>query len=76
MALTRLRPRNDPAPQILTTASCAGELGAAFGPFALAMAAFFAKKGVTPGPATLVLGTSEGAARGAVVVSASVPRRR
>ncbi len=73
MALTRLRPRTDPEPQVLTTASSAGELGAAWGPFALGLAAFFAHKQVTPGPATLVLGTSEGADRGAAVVTPAVP---
>jgi 3-oxoacyl-[acyl-carrier-protein] synthase-1 len=77
LAIARLRPRADPPPLVATTAACAGELGAAYGPFALGMAAFFLHRNVTDGEASLVLGTSEGAARGAAVVTrARAPRGR
>jgi 3-oxoacyl-[acyl-carrier-protein] synthase-1 len=69
LAIARLQARAEPRPLIASTASCAGELGAATGPFALGLAAFFLRHGVTDGPATLVLGTSEGAERGAAVVT-------
>jgi 3-oxoacyl-[acyl-carrier-protein] synthase-1 len=75
MAITRLRPRADPAPAILTTGACSGELGAAFGPFALGMAAFFLHRNIDAGPATLVLGTSDGTKRGAAVVTRNPPQR-
>jgi 3-oxoacyl-[acyl-carrier-protein] synthase-1 len=69
MAITRLRPRAEPPVQVWTPASSTGELGAATGPFALALAAQFLHKGVTAGPAALVLGTSDGSARSAAVVT-------
>ncbi|HLK92918.1 MAG TPA: hypothetical protein VKZ18_23700 [Polyangia bacterium] len=80
LALTRLRPRAQPTPEVWYPAACTGELGAAAGPFALATAATFLHRRVCQGPAALVLGTSAGAARGAAVVSAAPaaqpPRRR
>jgi 3-oxoacyl-[acyl-carrier-protein] synthase-1 len=80
MALTRLHPRAQPAPEVWYPATCTGEIGAATGPFALAAAATFLYRRVCQGPAALVLGTGEGAARGAAVVSAPPsahpPRRR
>jgi 3-oxoacyl-[acyl-carrier-protein] synthase-1 len=80
MALARLRPRAQPAPEVWYPASCTGEMGAASGPFALAAAATFLHRGVSAGPAALILGTSDGPARGAAVVSAlppaQPPRRR
>ena len=69
LAIARLQARAEPPPLIASTASSAGELGAATGPFALGLAAFFLRHGVTDGPATLVLGTSEGTERGAAVVT-------
>ena len=56
LAIARLRPRADPPPLITTAAACAGELGAAYGPFALGLAAFFLARGVIDGAAALVLG--------------------
>jgi hypothetical protein len=73
MALARLRPRAQPAPEVWYPAACTGELGAASGPFALAAAATFLHRRVSAGPAALVLGTSDGAARGAAVVSVAPP---
>lgn len=72
-ALTRLRPRAAPPPEVWTTAACAGELGAAFGPVALATAATFLHRNVVADPAVLVLGTSDGAPRGAAVVMKAPP---
>jgi 3-oxoacyl-[acyl-carrier-protein] synthase-1 len=72
-ALARLRPRAEPVPQVWMTAGCAGELGAAFGPFALATAATFLHRNVVADPAMLVLGTSEGSVRGAVAVTKAAP---
>jgi 3-oxoacyl-[acyl-carrier-protein] synthase-1 len=79
MALTRLRPRTKPPVQVWTPASCAGELGAAYGCFALALAAQFLQREVITGAAALVLGTSEGTARGAALVTRApnqAPSRR
>jgi 3-oxoacyl-[acyl-carrier-protein] synthase-1 len=68
-AISRLSPRPAPAPTIWMPATVAGEMGAAYGPLAIAQAAFFLQKGVSPGPAALVLGSAKGAARGAAVVA-------
>ena len=78
MALARLRPRAEPAPGVWAPATCTGEIGAAYGPFALAAAATFLSRKVCPGPAALVLGTGDGPVRGAAVVTlpASQPPRR
>jgi 3-oxoacyl-[acyl-carrier-protein] synthase-1 len=80
MALTRLRPRAQPAPGVWAPSTCTGEIGAASGPFALAAAATFLHHRVCQGPAALVLGTGDGPARGAVAVSlappSQPPRRR
>jgi 3-oxoacyl-[acyl-carrier-protein] synthase-1 len=73
MALTRLGPRAEPAAQVWTPAASTGEIGAAAGPFALAMAATLLRRRVTSGPAALVLGTTEGAARGAAVLTSPIP---
>ena len=72
-AITRLRPRAEPPPQVLTTAASAGELGAAFGPVALATAAIYLQRNVVVDPAVLVFGTSDGPARGAAVVMKAAP---
>jgi 3-oxoacyl-[acyl-carrier-protein] synthase-1 len=72
-ALTRLRPRAAPPPEVWTTAACAGELGAAFGPVAIATAATFLHRNVVADPAVLVLGTSDRAPRGAAVVTKAAP---
>lgn len=69
LAIARLRPRSEPPPLITTAAACAGELGAAYGPFAVGLAAFFLAHGVTHGAATLVLGSSEDTDRGAALVT-------
>jgi 3-oxoacyl-[acyl-carrier-protein] synthase-1 len=71
MALVRLRSRAEPTPQVWAPATCTGEMGAAYGPFALAAAATFLHRGVCPGPAALVLGSGVGAAPGAAVVTAA-----
>jgi 3-oxoacyl-[acyl-carrier-protein] synthase-1 len=80
VAVTRLRPRAEPTPAVWAPAACTGELGAAAGPFALATAATFLARKVSAGPAALVLGSGDGPARGAAVVSAAPaaqpPRRR
>jgi 3-oxoacyl-[acyl-carrier-protein] synthase-1 len=81
MAVSRLGPRAEPAPAVWAPGTCTGELGAAYGPFALAAAATFLHRKVAAGPAALVLGTSDGPARGAAVVTlpptpAQPPRRR
>lgn len=78
MALARLRPRAEPAPGVWAPATCTGEIGAAYGPFALAAAATFLSRKVSPGPAALVLGAGDGPVRGAAVVTlpASQPPRR
>ena len=68
LAIARLRPRAEPPPLITTTAACAGELGAAYGPFALGLAAFFLARDVIDG-ATLVLGSGEDAGHGAAVLT-------
>lgn len=68
LALARLRPRPDPAPAVWTPATVAGELGAAYGPLALAQAAFFLAKRVNPGPGALVLASAAGPTRVAAVV--------
>jgi 3-oxoacyl-[acyl-carrier-protein] synthase I len=73
MAITRLGPRAAPAAQVWTPAASTGEIGAAAGPFALAMAATLLHRRVTPGPAALVLGTSDGTARGAAAVTLPSP---
>lgn len=74
MALVRLRPRAEPVPQVWAPATCTGEMGAAYGPFALAAAATFLHRGVCPGPAALVLGSGLGAARdAALVIAAAAP---
>jgi 3-oxoacyl-[acyl-carrier-protein] synthase-1 len=67
-AISRLSPRQDPAPTIWAPATVAGEMGAAYGPLAVAQAAFFLHKQVSPGPAALVRGAATGAARGAAVL--------
>jgi 3-oxoacyl-[acyl-carrier-protein] synthase-1 len=67
-AISRLTPRTDPAPTIWMPATVAGEMGAAYGPLALAQAAFFLHKQVSAGPAALVLGAARGPARGAAVL--------
>lgn len=69
LAIARLRPRADPPPLITTAAACAGELGAAYGPFALGLAAFFLARGVIDGAAALVLGNGGDTAGGAAVVA-------
>ena len=61
-------PAPDPTPTIWMPATVAGEMGAAYGPLAIAQAAFFLQKQVSPGPAALVLGAATGAARGAAVL--------
>jgi 3-oxoacyl-[acyl-carrier-protein] synthase I len=67
-AISRLSPRPDPVPTIWMPATVAGEMGAAYGPLAIAQAAFFLQKQVSPGPAALVLGAAKGAGRGAAVL--------
>jgi hypothetical protein len=69
LAIARLRPRADPPPLITTAAACAGELGAAYGPFALGLAASFLDRGVTDGAAALVLGSGEDGERSAAVLT-------
>jgi 3-oxoacyl-[acyl-carrier-protein] synthase-1 len=67
-AISRLSPRQDPAPTLWAPATIAGEMGAAYGPLAIAQAAFFLQKQVSAGPTALVLGAAAGAARGAAVL--------
>ena len=75
MALVRLRPRAEPAPQVWAPATCTGEIGAASGPFALAAAATFLHRKVSPGPAALILGTGDRTMiRGAAVVTLPAPQ--
>lgn len=59
LALTRLRPRAEPPISVWTPASSAGELGTAYGPFALALGAHFLHKNVTPGPALVVFAAAD-----------------
>jgi 3-oxoacyl-[acyl-carrier-protein] synthase-1 len=71
LALARLRPRAEPAATIWTPATVTGELGAAYGPLAVAQAAFFLQKQVSPGPGALVLGADAGPRRAAIVLSSA-----
>jgi 3-oxoacyl-[acyl-carrier-protein] synthase-1 len=68
LALARLRPRAEPAVTVWTPATVTGELGAAYGALALAQAAFFLHKEVSPGPAALVLGSEPGPRRAGIVL--------
>ena len=74
LAIARVRPRAEPPALITSTGSCAGDLGAAYGPFALGLAAFWLRQAVIDG-AALVLGTSDAADRGAAVVTPARPPR-
>jgi 3-oxoacyl-[acyl-carrier-protein] synthase-1 len=80
IALLRLRPRADPTPGIWTPAVATGELRAAYGPLAVALATHFLGKKVNAGPAGLVLLSGERTHRGAMVIlepgSPSTGRRR
>jgi 3-oxoacyl-[acyl-carrier-protein] synthase-1 len=75
--LARGRPPLDAAVTARTFAPSfsVGEIGAAAGPLALAMLAFFIQKGVVGGPG-LCLFRSDGAPRGAAAVAPVPPRRR
>ncbi len=68
VASTRNRGRIDPDCQVLHPAQCVGDLGAAFFPVALGIAAMGLLKGNSPGP-ILVYASSEAYQRGAVVLS-------
>ena len=70
LALARLRLRTEPPPTIWAPASAVGDIGAAYGPFALALAAFFLAKKVDPPGAALVLASGDDAGRGAAVITA------
>jgi len=77
LLLARGRPPLDAAVTARTFAPSfsVGEIGAAAGPLALAMLAFFIQEGVVGGPG-LCLFRSDGTSRGAAAVAAIPPRRR
>jgi 3-oxoacyl-[acyl-carrier-protein] synthase-1 len=77
-AMLRLGPRAEPAPRVWATAASAGDVGAAYVPYAVGAAATFLQRGVFTGPGALVLGAGAGAARAAVVVTppAAAPQPR
>lgn len=62
--------------QVSSPLTCAGEVGAAFGPLALAQAAYFLQGDLTPGPAALVLDAGPDLAGAAVVTRGSEGNRR